>query len=348
MTFPILVLLAQTMPFPGPVNAAAAATPPAFVQASSGSTTSGTQATVATTFGCTSGACSRTAGNTLVAIGSTSAPCTGFTGSSGWNGTNQPIANTEGDTWTPLFPLTYTGTAGVGVVGIKLVGGGSGYSGTISCTINGGTFSTQATCSATQSGGVINALTMVNEGTYTAIGSGITVSISGSGGGSGATAVISAYGVPITGGYCMYSWTAPVGSSPSGSDFVTITNPNGGTASGYSGLAVFEVSNAATVNTAAFALNTSAATFITSPTFTAPANSVVLISSRVETLSQTWSATGATFANPTVLTSSMPNGTDSFISGSYLTISSSTTGTVTMSSGGSVSNREILAVVMTH
>lgn len=110
---------------------------------------------------------------------------------------------------TSIFPLNVNwlqegasvtaGNNSQGDIYISAQTPGSGFSGTGTCTVNGGTFTVQATCAATvtPAGGLVYALTLA--GQYTVAPT--SISVSGFTGGSGSSATPALYPQPYTTNY---------------------------------------------------------------------------------------------------------------------------------------------------
>jgi len=79
--------------------------------------------------------------------------------------------------------VRFLGSGGT-IVSLAITAPGSGYAGTITVAISGA--GQQASATATQSGGAINAVTLVNGGWGYITGTTTTITVTGSGGGSGA------------------------------------------------------------------------------------------------------------------------------------------------------------------
>ncbi len=239
-----------------------------------------------------------TAGNLVVLAASSNAFCSGNVGSSG---VQLPTHSPGTDTITPVWFPNAT------VAGIQVTSGGSGYGITVpTCTINnGGT----ATCTANLSGGAVAGVTITNEGACT---SACTISFGGPG--TGAAASIVAYGQPASGGsdYCSYMWYMQ---NVAGTASDVFTPPLIIYSNQYSALSVAEVSGAST--SAPFDVSAGAAaagTPITTGSFTTTnANEIVFCISRVENLTNSWTAG----TNYTVLSAAEPASPNNYQSMQY-------------------------------
>ena len=239
-----------------------------------------------------------TAGDLVVLGASSSATCSGQLSSSGF----QLPTHTPGtDAITPVwFPNAE-------VVGIQVTAGGTLYASVPTCSISN---CGAASCTANISGGaVVSADIVTSLGACTA-----PAAVSFGGPGSGATAIISAYGQPAAGGtdYCSMMWQIKNNSGVTSDVFTPPADIYGAQ---FSGLSVAEVSGAST--TAPFDVGIGAnasATPITTGSFTTTnANEIVFCFSRVENLSNTWTAG----TNYTRLAASEPGSGNNFQSMEY-------------------------------
>jgi hypothetical protein len=127
------------------------------------------------------------------------------------------------DTATTFGTDKISGNSAVGWTGIldpsqMTITGGSGYTSAPSCAVSGGTYTVQATCAVTISGGAVNSISFPIVGSYTVAP---TIALTGGGGSSGAVSI----GSLVSGGYLSGDlYTISNGSAYVVGTGITVTN----------------------------------------------------------------------------------------------------------------------------
>ena len=252
---------------------------PSFIQATSGDSSSASTISSATA--------TTTTGNLLYATYGAEAQCTNTTFAA--NATLP--TDTAGDTFTPIFP---TGSARIAAIGATVTNGGSGYTTGATCSVSGA--GGAGTCGVTVTANVVTAVGI----NTTSFWSGpVTITISPIGLGSGATAQVDFYGISNTSTECVGSWYAKNITGHSNNQ-VTMTNAT----QSFVGISVIEIAGASTSSPfdAAAAGETSGSTTVTSSSFASGSTGYfVACGTRVESLSQTWTA-GSSYTVPAAAT----------------------------------------------
>jgi hypothetical protein len=308
----------QMFPFPGNRPLSGGGSPPAFVQASSGDSSSATNISTNTA--------TSASGDLIFAFGGGQQSCASFGGA---NAAIQEPACTAGScSFTPIIP-----TIGATSIGAHLDTVGSGYTQNPDCAITGG--NNDGLCATTETGGSVDSFSLSGVGTgFTpASPAVITITPHGGTGGSGATAHVTAYGIGNSSTQCTSAWYAKNITGGASNQVKMTWAPT----TGYIGITAIELSGASA--SAPFQVGASAKTSaasITSDSFASgSAGSTVVCGSRVEALSQTWTP-GTGYTLPSAATTPQ-----TFMAAEYQVNLNPSGTTPAISSGNSV-DRELI------
>lgn len=241
------------------------------------------------------------------------------------NGNRVSIADTLGNTWSPI-------PSGQFVTNLAIRNGGSGYSGACTCTSTGGCV-TDPTCTCTITAGAITSVNISSKGaTCTGVP---TIGVTGAGGGSGAVIVVGDMCAPAQFSGSHGWWTHE---SSSGADTITITTT---VTQPYRYAGVQEWSNVTqpdATSPGVYKFNNSATTSVTTAAFSTASSTVATVCGAYAAAAITFSA-GSIGGN----TATIPTGAGSSTAGTqtseyYISSSALSGATASITAGSSYLN----------